>query len=256
MGTIAISGCATGIGAATRKRFEADGHRVIGIDLRDVEVVADLSTPEGRGRAIDETLQACGGRLDGTVLCAGLGGHIGENATVASVNYFGVADLLDGLFPALQRGEEPSAVVMCSNSAQLVPNAIDTPLVQAMLARDEPESRRVAEEECSGQLVYMLSKNAVGTDVRRRALAWGDAGVRINALAPGPIETPLLQGGLDTPGIGDAIREFKVPVGRWGRPEEIAEVVAFLMGPHGGFVHGSIWYVDGGADALTRSDRF
>ena len=256
MGTIAISGCATGIGAATRKRFEADGHRVIGIDLRDVEVVADLSTPEGRGRAIDETLQACGGRLDGTVLCAGLGGHIGENATVASVNYFGVADLLDGLFPALQRGEEASAVVMCSNSAQLVPNAIDTPLVQAMLARDEPESRRVAEEECSGQLVYMLSKNAVGTDVRRRALAWGDAGVRINALAPGPIETPLLQGGLDTPGIGDAIREFKVPVGRWGRPEEIAEVVAFLMGPHGGFVHGSIWYVDGGADALTRSDRF
>ncbi|HIF96019.1 MAG TPA: SDR family oxidoreductase [Myxococcales bacterium] len=256
MGTIAISGCATGIGAATRKRFEADGHRVIGIDLRDVEVVADLSTPEGRGRAIDETLQACGGRLDGAVLCAGLGGHIGENATVASVNYFGVAELLDGLFPALQRGEEPSAVVMCSNSAQLVPNAIDTPLVQAMLARDEPESRRVAEEECSGQLVYMLSKNAVGTDVRRRALAWGDAGVRINALAPGPIETPLLQGGLDTPGIGDAIREFKVPVGRWGRPEEIAEVVAFLMGPHGGFVHGSIWYVDGGADALTRSDRF
>jgi NAD(P)-dependent dehydrogenase (short-subunit alcohol dehydrogenase family) len=256
MATIAISGCATGIGAATRRRFEADGHRVIGIDLRDVEVAADLSTPEGRGRAIDETLQASGGRLDGAVLCAGLGGHIDNNAMVASVNYFGVADLLDGFFPALQRGEEPSAVVMCSNSAQLVPDAIDTPLVQAMLARDEPETRRVADEECTGQLVYMLSKNAVGTDVRRRAQAWGDAGVRINALAPGPIETPLLQGGLDTPGIGDAIREFKVPVGRWGRPEEIAEVVAFLMGPHGGFVHGSIWYVDGGADALTRSDRF
>jgi len=256
MGTFAISGCATGIGAATRKRIEADGHRVIGIDLRDVEVPADLSQPEGRGRAIDETLKACGGRLDGVVLCAGLGGHIGKNAMVASVNYFGVSDLLDGLFPALQKGEEPSAVVMCSNSAQLVPNATDTPLVRAMLAGDEPEARRVAEEECTGQLVYMLSKNAVGTDIRRRAQAWGDAGVRINALAPGPIETPLLQGGLDTPGIGDAIREFKVPVGRWGRPEEIAEVVAFLMGPHGGFVHGSIWYVDGGADALTRSDRF
>jgi NAD(P)-dependent dehydrogenase (short-subunit alcohol dehydrogenase family) len=256
MGIFAISGCATGIGAATRKRIEADGHRVIGIDLRDVEVPADLSHPEGRGRAIEETLKASGGRLDGVVLCAGLGGHIEKNAMVASVNYFGVADLLDGLFPALQKGEESSAVVMCSNSAQLVPDAIDTPLVRAMLAGDEPEARRVAEEECTGQLVYMLSKNAVGTNVRRRAQAWGEAGVRINALAPGPIETPLLQGGLDTPGIGDAIREFKVPVGRWGRPEEIAEVVAFLMGPHGGFVHGSIWYVDGGADALTRSDRF
>jgi NAD(P)-dependent dehydrogenase (short-subunit alcohol dehydrogenase family) len=125
-----------------------------------------------------------------------------------------------------------------------------------MLAGDEGEARRLAEDDCSGQLVYMLSKNAVGTAVRRRSAEWGDAGVRLNAVAPGPIETPLLQGGLDTPGIGDAIREFKVPVGRWGRPEEVAEVVAFLMGRHGGFVHGAIWYVDGGADALARPERF
>lgn len=256
MGTYAISGCATGIGAATRKRVEADGHRVIGIDLRDVEVAADLSTREGRTRAIEETLEACGGRLDGVVLCAGVGGHIENNSLVASVNYFGVADLLDGFFPALQKGEQPSAVAICSNSAQLVPDSVNTPLVQAMLAGDEDEARRIADEDCTGQLVYMLSKNAVGVSVRRRTSEWGDAGVRINAVAPGPVETPLLQGGLDTPGIGDAIREFKVPVGRWGRPEEIAEVVAFLMGPQGGFVHGSIWYVDGGADALTRSDAF
>jgi len=256
MGTFAISGCATGIGAATRKRFEADGHRVIGIDLRDVEVAADLSTADGRARAIDETLEACGGTLDGTVLCAGLGGHIGKNALVASVNYFGVVELLDAFLPALSKGSDPSAVAICSNSAQLVPDAVETPLVQAMLAGDEAEACRVAEEECTGQLVYMLSKNAVGTAIRRRTAQWGEAGVRLNAVAPGPIETPLLQGGLDTPGIGDAIREFKVPVGRWGSPEEVGEVIAFLMGPHGGFVHGSIWYVDGGADALTRSDRF
>ena len=256
MGTIAISGCATGIGAATRKRFEADGHRVIGIDLRGVEVNADLGSHEGRNAAIEETVEACGGRLDGAVLCAGLGGHIGNNALVASVNYFGVVELLDGFFPALQKGEEPSVVAICSNSAQLVPDAGGTPLVQAMLAGDEAEARRVADEDCAGQLVYMLSKNAVGTAVRLRSVEWGNAGVRLNAVAPGPVETPLLQGGLDTPGIGDAIRAFKVPVGRWGRPEEIGEVVAFLMGPHGGFVHGSIWYVDGGADALARPDRF
>ena len=153
MGTFAISGSATGIGAATRKRFEADGHRVIGIDLRDVEVAADLSTAEGREQAIAQTLEACEGKLDGTVLCAGLGGHIGNNATVASVNFFGVADLLDGFFPALQRGEDPSAVVMCSNSAQLVPDAGTLPLVKAMLARDESEARRIADDECTGQLV-------------------------------------------------------------------------------------------------------
>jgi len=256
MGIFAISGSATGIGAAIRKRFESDGHRVIGIDLRDVEVAADLSSSEGRARAITETVAACDGRLDGAVLCAGLGGHIGDNAKVASVNYFGVAELLDGFFPALQRGEAPSAVAICSNSAQLLPDAGAHPLVLAMLAGDEAEARRIADEECAGQLVYMLSKNAVGTNVRRRASEWGDAGVRVNAVAPGPIETPLLQGGLDTPGIGEAIRAFKVPVGRWGQPEEIAEVVAFLVGPQAGFIHGSVWYADGGADALARPDRF
>ena len=256
MGTYAISGCATGIGAAIRKRVEADGHRVIGIDLLDAEVVADLSTREGRQRAIEETLGACEGRLDGAVLCAGVGGHIGNNALVASVNYFGVADLLDGFFPALQKGEQSSAVVICSNSAQLMPDSVKTPLVRAMLAGDEEAARKIADEDCAGQAVYMLSKNAVGVSVRRRATEWGAAGVRINAVAPGPIDTPLLQGGLDTPGIGQAIRDFKVPVGRWGQPEEIAEVVAFMMGRHGGFVHGSIWYVDGGADAMTRSDAF
>jgi len=256
MGTYAISGCATGIGAATRKRIEADGHRVIGIDLRDVEVVADLSTREGRRSAVTETLAATDGQLDGAILCAGVGGHIGNNALVASVNYFGVVDLLDGFFSALQKGDQASAVVMCSNSAQLIPGSVETPLVQAMLAGDEEEACRIARDDCQGQAVYMLSKNAVGVSVRRRAVEWGAAGVRINAVAPGPIDTPLLQGGLDSPEIGQAIRDFKVPVGRWGRPEEIAEVVAFLAGPHGGFVHGSIWYADGGADAMTRSDAF
>jgi len=256
MGVFAVSGCATGIGAAIRKRLESDGHRVIGIDLRETEVAADLSDAEGRARAVAETLAACEGQLDGAVLCAGLGGHIGDNAKVASVNYFGVAELLDGLFPALQKGSHPAAVAICSNSAQLLPDAGAHPLVKAMLAGDEAEARRIADEDCEGQLVYMLSKNAVGTSVRQRTAQWGDGGVRINAVAPGPIETPLLQGGLDTPGIGDAIRDFKVPVGRWGQPEEIAEVVAFLLGPSAGFIHGSVWYADGGADALARPDRF
>jgi NAD(P)-dependent dehydrogenase (short-subunit alcohol dehydrogenase family) len=255
MGTIAISGCATGIGAATRKRLEADGHRVIGVDLRGVEVPADLSEPEGRAAAVAGVLDQADGRLEGLVLCAGLGGHIGDGARVASVNYFGVVDLLDGLLPALQRGESPAAVAICSNSAQLVPDAGASPLVTAFLAGDEAEARRLARDEIPGQLVYMMSKNAVGQAVRRRALAWGEAGVRLNAVAPGPVVTPLLQSALETPD-GAAIRAFKVPIGRMGEPDEIAGVVRYLLGPETGFVHGAIWYVDGGADAFVRPERF
>jgi len=256
MGSIAISGCATGIGAACRRKLEAEGFEVIGIDLKDAEVIADLSTPDGRKDAIASVLGRCAGTLDRLLLCAGVGGHIGNNSLVASVNYFGAVDLLDGLFPALRKGTDPAAVAICSNSAQLAPNFADSPMVKAMLDHDEAEARRVADEELAGQAVYMMSKNALGTAVRRRCLEWGEAGVRLNAIAPGPIDTPLLQGGLATPGEGDLIRGFKIPVGRFGEPEEIAGVVSYLLSPQTAFVHGAVWYVDGGADANVRPDRY
>jgi NAD(P)-dependent dehydrogenase (short-subunit alcohol dehydrogenase family) len=256
MGTIAISGCATGIGAATRKVLEDGGARIIGVDLRGTEVVADLATHEGRSAAIRDVLEQSGGVLDGVVLCAGLGGHIGNNSMVASVNYFGASELLDGWFPALVKGQDPAAVVICSNSAQLAPNFGESKLVAAMLSADEAAARKLADEEFSGQEVYMHSKHAIGVAVRRRATEWGESGVRLNAVAPGPIMTPLLQGGLDTPGDGDLIRAFKIPVGRYGTPEEVAGVIDFLMAPKSGFVHGAVWYVDGGADASIRPDRY
>jgi NAD(P)-dependent dehydrogenase (short-subunit alcohol dehydrogenase family) len=256
MSTIGISGCATGIGAATRERLEADGHRLIGIDIQNAEILADLATPDGRRQATSAVLERSGGRLDGLVLCAGLGGHIHDNAKVVSVNYFGAVELLDGLLPALGRGSEPAAVVICSNSAQLSPDFAGMPVVAAMLAGDETEARRLAEAGLAGQLVYMASKNALGRAVRRRAAAWGEARVRLNAVAPGPLRTPLLQSGLDTPGDGDLIRGFKVPIGRYGEPKEIAGIVRFLLGPDAGFVHGAVWYADGGADASVRPDRF
>lgn len=255
MGTIAISGCATGIGAATRKRLEAEGHRVIGIDLRGVEVPADLSTRAGRDAAVAAVLEQSDGRLDGVVLCAGLGGHLPDGPRIAAVNYFGVVALLDGLLPALRKGQDPAAVAICSNSAQLSPVIGESALVAAMLDGDEDEVARLSKSEFSGQQIYMMSKNAVGRAVRRRAGAWGEAGVRLNAVAPGPIVTPLLEGALETPD-GEAIRAFKIPVGRMGRPEEVAGTIHYLLGPDAGFVHGSIWYIDGGADAFVRPDRF
>lgn len=255
MATVAISGCSTGIGAATRARLEAAGDTVIGIDLRAVEVPADLSTADGRQQAVDGVLAQSGGRLDRLVLCAGLGGHIGDGAKVAAVNYFGVVELLDGLRPALEAGRDPAAVVICSNSAQLAPDTGASSLVAAMLNNDPAEVARLAANEFSGQQVYMMSKNAVGQAVRRRALDWGEAGLRLNAVAPGPIVTPLLEGALDTPD-GAAIRAFKVPVGRMGQPDEVAGTITYLLGPEAGFVHGAIWYIDGGADAYVRPDRF
>ena len=76
MANVAISGSATGIGAACRERLEGEGHRVVGIDLRDAEVIADLSTDAGRRSAVAETLERFSGKLDRSLLCAGLGGAV------------------------------------------------------------------------------------------------------------------------------------------------------------------------------------
>jgi NAD(P)-dependent dehydrogenase (short-subunit alcohol dehydrogenase family) len=251
----AVTGSASGIGAAIRKRLEAEGARVVGVDLRDAEVAADLARPEGRARAVSDVLERCGARLDQLVLCAGIGAHSLPPSRVAAVNYFGAVDLLDGLLPALQRADAAAAIAICSNSAQLTP-VDEHPYVLALLAHDEVEAARVIDAEGSSVLAYMGSKHALGRAVRRRASAWGRAGVRLNAIAPGPVHTPLLEGDLQDPVTGPAIRQFPLPLGRMGEPEEIAELTAFLLSPKASWIHGAVYYIDGGSDAEIRPDRF
>ena len=116
MGTIAITGSAGGIGGATRALLEANGHRVIGIDVRDAEVIADLSTPEGRRVMIDEVTAASEGVLDGLVAAAGISSNGSNEELVVSINYFGAVATLHGLRPLLACGTNPSAVAISSNS--------------------------------------------------------------------------------------------------------------------------------------------
>jgi nucleoside-diphosphate-sugar epimerase len=134
----AVTGSASGIGAALRARLEAAGERVIGVDVRDAEIRADLATPDGRAAAIAGVRAAAGGRLDGVVACAGLGPHVEPCAAIVAVNFFGAVAVLAGLRAALAGGEGPAAVAVSSNSAAL-PGA-ESPLVPACLAGDEAEA--------------------------------------------------------------------------------------------------------------------
>jgi NAD(P)-dependent dehydrogenase (short-subunit alcohol dehydrogenase family) len=92
--------------------------------------------------------------------------------------------------------------------------------------------------------------------VRRHAVStpWAGSGIRLNAVAPGAVQTPLLQGGLDHAKLGTAIRSLPIPLGGFGTPGQIAAAIAFLLGPESTFCCGTILFADGGSDALLRPD--
>ena len=161
-------------------------------------------------------LERCGGRLDRVVISAGVGTHVKPPSLVASVNYFGAIEVLDGLLPALRGGADPAALVVCSNSAQMAP-LDEHPYVRALLAHDEAEARRIVDAGDSSIIAYIGAKHALGRAVRRRAGEWGRAGVRLNAIAPGPVKTPLLEADSADPVTGPAIAKLSDPARAHGR---------------------------------------
>ncbi|CAM4229548.1 3-alpha-hydroxysteroid dehydrogenase/carbonyl reductase [Comamonas aquatilis] len=257
MSTVVMTGCATGIGASTRKALEAAGHKIIGIDIRDAEIIADLSTAQGRKQALAQALEQSGGMLDGLVLCAGLGAQFRPVGKVVSVNYFGAVELLDGLLPALQRGKAPAAVVISSVASAHLPWE-KNPLAAAFESGDEAAAQAIvsAAGEQGGNLAYAGSKNGLTVAVRKRVTAWGQAGVRLNTIAPGATETPLLQAGLQDARFSESIAKFIPPMGRRAEPAEMASVIAFLMSAAASYVHGAQICVDGGIDAQMRPTQF
>lgn len=92
---------------------------------------------------------------------------------------------------------------------------------------------------------YHAGKGAIRTLTKSAALHWATAGVRVNSIHPGFIETPLTAGAREDPEIVDRILS-STPMGRWGRPEEIADAVVFLSSARASFITGSEMYVDGG----------
>ena len=106
-----VTGSASGLGVAVRRRLEGQGCRVVGIDLQDAEVQADLGTPQGRVAAMNAVLGTTRRVIDGLVLCAGLGSADAPPGRLVNVNYYGAVEVLDGLRPGLAAGSSPAAVL-------------------------------------------------------------------------------------------------------------------------------------------------
>jgi NAD(P)-dependent dehydrogenase (short-subunit alcohol dehydrogenase family) len=253
--TIVVTGSASGIGAAARARLEAGGARVLGVDLRDAEVVADLATRSGRAEALERIGKLAGERIEGLVTCAGVAGLPGRpGSLLTALNYFGTVELLEGMRPWLARGAAPAAVAISSNSTTTSP-LVPRELSDLLLAGDAEGAAALA-DRLGSLAAYAPSKLAVAHWVRRHAPTadWIGAGITLNAVAPGKTETAMIAEGRADPLIGPHIDRFPVPAGRSGQPEEIAALIAFLLGPDARFFCGSVVFCDGGTDAQARAD--
>lgn len=258
MGIYAVTGGASGMGAAVVAKLKDAGHTVITVDLRDADVVADLSTVAGRTAAISGVLAQADGRLDGAVLAAGVGPMPDREELIAQVNYYGVTELLDAWRPALAAAGDARVVIFSSNSTTTVP-AVPGGVVKSLLAGDAARAIKAAKRlgaKNAPAMVYAGSKIAVTRWMRRAAVTaeWAGSGIRLNAIAPGAILTPLLEKQLSEPDTAKAIEDFPVPVGGFGDPAQIADWVQMMLSPSASFLCGALIFVDGGTDAYFRPD--
>lgn len=254
MAIYALTGGATGIGAALRAQLLEAGHRVISVDIKDGDIVADLSSHTGRGAAVAAICERAPGGLDGFIPCAGLAPVTRPLGLIPAVNYFAAVELAEGLRQqvAMRRG---TILLVASNSAPMVPP--DDPFVALCLAGDEAAAVAALGQR-DGHTAYAGSKRALTTWMRRRVVDYASEGVRLNAIAPGITMTPLTQQVLADQELGQVIRDFgdQVPWGGTAQPDQIASVMRFLLSPESDFMCGSVVFVDGGSDAMLRPEQF
>lgn len=254
MGIYAMTGGATGIGAELKRQLLDAGHQVISVDIKEGDIIADLSTDQGRQTAIDGIRERAADGLDGFIPCAGLPPVAKPLSLIAQVNYFAVVATVEGLRDLLAK-KRGTVLIVASNSAPMIGN--DDSFVQACLSGDEAAACTDIEGR-DGHTAYAGSKRAITVWMRRNVVEYAAAGVRLNAIAPGITLTPLAEQVMADPELGEAMKQFgeMVPWGGTAQPAQIANVMRFMLSEEADFVCGSIFFVDGGSDAMLRANDF
>ena len=261
MKTYVFTGASSGIGAATKRIVEEQGIQVINIDLRNCDIVADLSSDAGRQAAIDAVIERCPDGIDGLVCFAGVSGDCGKPALMASLNYYGAVAIAEGLFESLQK-KNGSCVLLASDS--IAEGYAIQKFVQLMLTPGSEPKLLGALGGMDGETVlrmgnamYITSKYAIALWVRRHAAMWGARGVHLNCVAPGTVNTPMVSNMSER--AMWALNSLQVPV-KYGKflmlePEEVANVIAFLLSPLASGIHGTTLFIDGGTEAAINTEH-
>jgi NAD(P)-dependent dehydrogenase (short-subunit alcohol dehydrogenase family) len=228
-----ITGAAGGIGSATASVFEREGAHVVGVDLREHEIgelslTADI-TSEDAVRDVYATTQERFGRID--VLFNNAGISPNDDASV-----------LDTTLEAWERVQSTNlrSVFLCCKHG--IPHLLQSGGGSVI----NVASFVAVMGSATSQISYTASKGGVLALSRELGVEFAKRGVRVNALCPGPVDTPLLRELYASDPVAAQRRLVHVPMGRFAAAEEIANAVLFLASDESSYVNAAEFLVDGG----------
>jgi NAD(P)-dependent dehydrogenase (short-subunit alcohol dehydrogenase family) len=228
-----ITGAAGGIGSATAAVFEREGARVVGVDVLDHSVgelalTADL-TNEEEVSALYARVRSELGRID----------VLFNNAGISPTDDASVLDTALEAWERVQATNLRSVFLCCSHG---IPHLLDGGGGSVI----NTASFVAVMGSATSQISYTASKGGVLAMSRELGVEFAKRGVRVNALCPGPVDTPLLRELYAADPVEAQRRMVHVPMGRFAQADEIANAVLFLASDESSYVNATTFLVDGG----------
>jgi NAD(P)-dependent dehydrogenase (short-subunit alcohol dehydrogenase family) len=232
-----VTGAASGIGRETAALFRAEGATVVGVDLRDdspdvdLALACDVSDED----AVRETYAAARreyGRVD----------VLFNNAGISPPEDASVLDTAVEVWERVQAVNARSVFLCCKHG---IPHLLEGGGGSVV----NTASFVAALGAATSQIAYTASKGAVLSLSRELGVQFARQGVRVNALCPGPVDTPLLRELYASDPVQAQRRLVHVPMGRFAQPREIANAALFLASDESSFVTAATFLVDGGISA-------